>query len=114
MRPTPSFEVWLVLHFGKCTKYGIPDEMTALLDSIMVQRRGHRYEKSKGIGWTEEMVDTTLKNAAEIQKKNECTLEWCSETKPSTMVHELVKTIRRGGRGPPSPDAGFSVWSGSR
>ncbi len=90
----PSFEVWLILHFEKCTKYGIPDEMTEHLSSIMLQRRGHRYEKSKGIDWTEDMVDTALKNASLIQKKDECTLEWCSDTKPSTMVHKLVETIR--------------------
>lgn len=106
----PSFEVWLILHFENYAKCEEPIAVTERLDSIMVKRTGRHYEKSEGIRWTDDMLDTALKNAAGIQKKNGCTLEWCFDTRPSTMVHKLVETIRRRGRRPLSPDIRSSLW----
>lgn len=90
----PCFEVWLLLHFQRYSRYSTADELVERLNAAMLKQIGKPYSKSKGIGWTDEMLEVAIDNAWNLQGDHECSVEWCSCNNPSTMVHVLAVDLK--------------------
>lgn len=85
----PCFEVWLLLHYGTNIKKGPASFMTEQLQHAT----GGRYNKSKGISPSPEMISKAILNAERLQGKNDLAPIRCLDTNPSTMVNSLVRKI---------------------
>ncbi len=84
---TPSFEIWLLLHFGFTAKCYSNENLISDL-----KKKLPSYNKNQA-SWFKHLIDKldiAIKNAKQLQKENHKT----HSDNPATNVHELIEYLR--------------------
>lgn len=91
---TPSFEIWLLLHFCYTTKPYVSSGNKSAADHVIMelQKYCQKYRKNT-IDWFESLIvsnDNAIKNAKRLKEDNDRT----GSTNPATDIHELIELLK--------------------